>query len=137
MEFKDRLRYLIDNVEVNNKKVSSYRIGKESGVSRVSYENYMSGEQIPTIDKAIIIAQYFNVSISWLLTGKGEIRVADNDSNEVIAILKDRISDLERKNEELNREVGRLEGRLIEIKKHAPEEGNATCAIASGSDLER
>ena len=29
MEFKDRLKYLIDNVIVNNKEVTTYRIGKK------------------------------------------------------------------------------------------------------------
>lgn len=34
-------------------------------------------------------------------------------------------------------EVGILKGRLQEIKKRVPEESNAICAAASGSDLEK
>ena len=39
------------------------------------------------------------------------------------------------KNEELNREIGKLEGQIIELKKHVHVEDVAKCAIASGSDL--
>ena len=132
MEFKDRLRYLIENVKVNNKDVSTYRIGKETPISRVSYENYMSGKQVPTIDKAIIIAQYFDISINWLLLGEPK-EICDS---ELLTHLKEELRIVREENKSLYREIGRLEEQLKEVKKDAPEESNVKCAIASGSDLQ-
>ena len=134
MEFKDRLRYLIENVKVNNKDVSTYRIGKETPISRVSYANYMSGKQVPTIDKAIIIAQYFDISINWLLLGEGVPKeICDS---ELLTHLKEELRIVREENKSLYREIGRLEEQLKEVKKDAPEESNVKCAIASGSDLQ-
>lgn len=138
MEFKDRLKYLLDNVEVNGSKVSTYRIGKESGLSRVSYENYMNGKQKPSIENAIIIARYFKISIEWLLTGEGDIKPSENiPSSDIVLHLKEELKELRTKNEELNREIGYLEGQLKEIKKLVPKEESAICATASGSTSEK
>lgn len=73
MDFKDRLKYLIDNEVVGGKKATPYQIGKNTSVSRQSIENYLIGKQRPSIDNATIIAGYFGVSANWLLTGEGEM----------------------------------------------------------------
>lgn len=135
MEFKDRLKYLIDNVIVNNKEVTTYRIGKETPISRVSYENYMFGKQVPTIDKAIIIAQYFDISINWLLMGEGTPKsTCDSD---LLIHLKEELKAVREENKSLYREIGKLEEQLKEVKKVVHEESDVKCVIASGSDLEK
>lgn len=135
MDFKDRLRYLIDNVKVGDKPVTTYRIGKETSISRVSYENYMSGKQTPTIEKAIIIAQYFNISMNWLLMGEENIEKSSDDN--LLEHLKSELREVREENKSLNREIGKLESQLKEIKKRVPQESNVICADASGFGLEK
>ena len=74
-----------------------------------------------------------------MLTGEGEmiqndeVFAANNDS--LTLYLRKENKELKSKNEELNREIGKLEGQIIELKKHVHVEDVAKCAIASGSDL--
>ena len=49
----------------------------------------------------------------------------------------EKYNQLENEIKKLLMEGGELKGRIQEIIKLVPEEGNATCAIASGSDLEK
>ncbi|WP_303019797.1 helix-turn-helix domain-containing protein [Parabacteroides goldsteinii] len=137
--FKDRLKYLIDNIPVNNQHVTTYRIGKETTVSRVSVENYLSGKQSPSIEKATIIAQYFNISVNWLLTGEGEMcRTAVQSSmqgkenftvsKEVWEVIKKQADSLTRKDKQIDDLISMLK------KDNALPENDAKCADATGSD---
>jgi transcriptional regulator with XRE-family HTH domain len=47
------------------------RLAKAFGVSQPAVRKWLHGEGYPTMDKAIEIAKYFDVSIEWLLTGRG------------------------------------------------------------------
>lgn len=70
-------------------------VRKEAGLSKKdfalklkitpqSYNNYYKGlREIPT-DLAININQLFNVSLDWLLIGKGEMYFQDNSSQNII-----------------------------------------------------
>ena len=80
MEFKDRLQHLFDITLINNKPITTYRVGKDTSITRVSLDNYLSGKQSPSIENATIIAQYFNVSTEWLLKGEGN-KETDEDSS--------------------------------------------------------
>lgn len=139
MTFKDRLKYLINNIIVNDQQVTAYRIGKETTVSRVSIENYLSGKQTPSIEKATIIAQYFNISVNWLLTGEGEMRreeqgitKLDDDtvtlSKEVWELIKKQTDSLIRKDQQIDELISILK------KDNVLPENNAGCVAASGSD---
>ena len=59
-----------------------------------------------------IFVKYPQINLMWIITGTGDkfIRI---------------------RNEELNREIGRLQEQLKETKKDAPEENDAKCATAS------
>ncbi len=72
MEFKDRLQYLLDNKEINGKRVTSYAIGKNTSVSKASVIQYLNGTK-PSIEKAKVLADYFEVSLEWLLQGSEPI----------------------------------------------------------------
>lgn len=98
----------------------------------------LSGENI----EKILIA-FKNINARWLLTGEGEMIQNDevfavsNSNNDGLTIyLEKENKELKVKNEELNREIGKLEGQIIELKKRVLVEGVAKCAAASGSDLE-
>lgn len=139
MEFKDRLKYLIDNIMVDNQPVTSYRIGKETSVSRVSVENYLSGRQTPSIGRATIIAQYFEVSVNWLLTGEGEMLKAElqmpKQSEEFVNVSKEVWDVIKKQAESLVRKDKQIDDLISLLKKgDAHLEKNAVCAAATGSD---
>lgn len=77
MEFKDRLKNLLDNVRLGGKRVTVYRIGKETPISMTSINKYLSGS-IPSYDKAKILADYFGVSVEWLMTGEDSPKIESN-----------------------------------------------------------
>lgn len=73
----------------------------------------------------------------WIMTGEGTMFQQEENKDISLAYAIDRCRQLEKENKELLLQVGELTGRIKEIKKDVPKENNATCADASGSDLER
>ena len=83
MEFKDRLKNLLDNVKIGGKRVTVYRIGKETPISMTSVNMYLKGS-VPSYEKAKILADYFGVSVEWLMTGEEnksspEVQIVDTN----------------------------------------------------------
>ncbi len=83
MEFKDRLKVLLEN-----KGITVYRVSKDTGISNQLLSNYINGISEPRKDKLKILAEYFNVNIGWLLTGLGDI--LSNGDNEVLNIIAEK-----------------------------------------------
>lgn len=83
-----------------------------------------------------ILHTYKDLNSRWLLTGEGEMLCTEAiqlSNNENLTFhFKEENKELRLKNESLNREIGRLEGQIIELKKRVPEEEPAICATASG-----
>ena len=73
----------------------------------------------------------------WIMTGEGTMFREEENKDVSLSYAIDRCRQLEKENKELLLQVGELTGELKVIKKLVPEESNATCAIASGSDLEK
>lgn len=94
----------------------------------------LSGESIEKILKV-----FKDINARWLLTGEGEMiqnnEIFETNCESLTAYLGKENKELKVKNEELNREIGKLEGQIIELKKRVHVEDAAKCAIASGSDL--
>lgn len=68
-KFCDRLKVLIDE-----KGLSISKIAKEAGVSRETLERYKNNfEQSPKFENVIALANYFNVSVSYII-GETDIR---------------------------------------------------------------
>ena len=56
--------------------LSRVELGKKLGVSSTCAHFYMRGERLPAIDQARMLCKLFDgISIEWLLTGKGSIRI--------------------------------------------------------------
>lgn len=51
-------------------KVSSYRVSKETGVTQTALSNWKTGKSTPTAKTLQKIADYFGVTIDYLMTGK-------------------------------------------------------------------
>lgn len=94
----------------------------------------LSGENIEKI-----LRVFKDVNARWLLTGEGEMLLGEVNyavnNNTLTVYLEKENKELKAKNEQLNRELGKLEGQIIELKKIVHMEGSVKCATVSGSDL--
>ncbi|MBU5256813.1 helix-turn-helix domain-containing protein [Tissierella praeacuta] len=66
--FVKRLQLLLDENNINQKELA-----KKVGVTEVTISRYMTGERKPRIDIANKIAEYFNVSLDYLM-GASDVR---------------------------------------------------------------
>lgn len=56
----------------NQKGITPYRVCKDTGLTTATISNWKAGRYIPKQDKMQAIADYFGVSIKYLMTGKEE-----------------------------------------------------------------
>ena len=94
--------------------VSSYKVSKDTGIAQSIFSSWKTGKSTPKTDKLQLIADYFGVSVNYLLTGKKEAIV------EAAIIPKDE-RDIGRKISELisllsNRDDLLFEGKEIGVK---------------------
>jgi transcriptional regulator with XRE-family HTH domain len=74
-EFAERFKSLFDTDNFN-------KIAEQLKISHVAVQNYWHGKRLPTAEILKKIVKETNVSINWLLTGKGEkfiIHINDGD----------------------------------------------------------
>lgn len=50
--------------------VTPYKIGKETGIATSTLSDWKNGKSTPKQDKLKLIADYFGVSVDYLMTGK-------------------------------------------------------------------
>lgn len=118
--------------------ISASEMSTTIGMSRPYIANLK--KDITTEVLLNIHIKYPSVNIMRIITGEGSILLDDNRKQNISidsSFFIEKYNQLENENKELRLKVGRLEGQLIEVKKLVPKERNATCAIASGSDLEK
>ena len=72
MEFKDRLKYLLERDGV-----TAYRIWKDTAITKGTIGNYVEGKTNPNKSNISILASYFKVNEEWLASGTGEMDRAD------------------------------------------------------------
>ncbi|MEG0153474.1 MAG: hypothetical protein RR744_09955 [Cellulosilyticaceae bacterium] len=91
-------------------------------------------------DIGVILMNNPQLNANWLMAGRGEMLLSESttipNNESLTSHIKEENKELKEKNEFLNREIGRLEGQIIELKKRVQEEGPVICAAASGSDLQ-
>lgn len=78
-----------------------------------------------------IFVKYPQINLMWIITGTGDKFISPDPTDVLFQHLKEENKELRIRNEELNREIGRLQEQLKETKKDAPEENEAKCATAS------
>lgn len=47
--------------------ITTYKVSKDTGISQTTFSNWKSGRSIPKQDKMQILADYFNVTVDYLL----------------------------------------------------------------------
>ena len=67
--------------------VSTYKVSKDTGIAQSVFSSWKNGISTPKQDKMQIIADYFNVSIEYLMTGKekegGETYYINEETREI------------------------------------------------------
>lgn len=53
--------------------ITAYRVAKETGITTATLTSWKQGKYIPKQDKLQKIADYFGVSLNYLMTGKEEL----------------------------------------------------------------
>lgn len=78
MTFSERLQQVIDELDGGN--VSAF--SRSCGVSNSTISAYLDGTNIPKIDKVAIIAEKKQISLDWLVLGRGQMRIVDLQDRE-------------------------------------------------------
>lgn len=88
-------------------KVTPYRVCKETGITTATVSNWKAGRYVPKQDKMKKIADYFGVTVDYLMTGRENSE--KKESELTIRDRKDIAKDLDRIMEEIvNNEDGPL-----------------------------
>lgn len=58
---------------LNEKGVTAYKVGKETGIAASTFSDWKSGRSVPKQDKLQKIADYFGVTVDYLMTGESPV----------------------------------------------------------------
>ena len=97
--------------------ITPYKVGKETGIATSTLSDWKNGKSTPKQDKLKIIADYFNVSLEYLMTGKeSNSTFSDENAHLVAKIRVDRdLSDALLKYFELSKEKRKHVVELINL----------------------
>lgn len=62
-------------------KTTVYRVSKDTGIAASTFSDWKSGRSVPKLDKIKLIADYFDVSLEYMLTGDGDALLSEGDSS--------------------------------------------------------
>nr|DAG73365.1 MAG TPA: Repressor protein CI [Caudoviricetes sp.] len=80
--------YSIFEKLLEEKGVTAYRVSKETGVGRSTFTDWKNGRSVPKQDKLQKIADFFNVSVDYLMTGKEPEKDFSVESAHLIAQIR-------------------------------------------------
>lgn len=80
--------------------VTTYQVSKATGISQSTFSNWKSRRNLLSADKATLIANYFGVSLDYLMTGKEEPKekvpeLTSRDERDISRRLEQTLADLE------------------------------------------
>lgn len=86
--------------------VTAYKVAKETGITTATLTNWKMGRYIPKQDKLQKLADYFGVSLEYLMTGKDVHEekgphLKPKDERDIAKRLEETLSDLENEQEAL------------------------------------
>lgn len=55
---------------LHEKGITAYKVSKETNIGRSTFTDWKNGRSVPGTDKLIKIAEFLNVSVEYLKTGK-------------------------------------------------------------------
>lgn len=80
--------------------VTPYRVHKETGISTATLSDWKNGKSSPKMDKLQKIADYFGVTVDYLMTGKedaksSEMNLTPKDERDISKALNETLSQLD------------------------------------------
>jgi len=72
--FAERLREALQEARPEPIKISQPTVGKFAGVSPITARNWLTGQKLPGMAKAVALSESLGVCVEWLLTGRGPKR---------------------------------------------------------------
>lgn len=78
------MSYKIFEQLCNQRGVTPYKVGKETGITTATFTNWKAGKYTPKSDKRQKIADYFGVSLYYLDTGDESMTLLLTDSSAAI-----------------------------------------------------
>ena len=127
----DRIKLFIDREKISVRAFEQ-SIGASDGLIRRAINNKTD---IQSKWIAIIADKYPHINLNWLITGNGDMlnqNTAPNQSDPASTVLIGLLSESNKKIEELNREVGRLEAELRLVKEELAQGGGGGYQDAAG-----
>ena len=76
-----QLSQILDNL-MREKSISAYKISKDTGISDRLIGYWRNGDKLPSAENLLTIANYFGISVDYLLTGK-ESSANENQLDEI------------------------------------------------------
>lgn len=93
MQFADRLNRLLQL-----KSITAYQLAKDTGLSEGMIGHWRRGERMPSAENLVKLADYFDVSVDWLLCRtldpQTKLVVGLSDEGEEIAAVVDKDADI-------------------------------------------
>ena len=83
MSFADRLRELR-----TNNRYSQEQLAEKLSVSRQAISKWETGESLPDVDKAMLVCDFFGVTLDFLLREREDVSLIQPDDNMDRAIIK-------------------------------------------------
>lgn len=66
---------------LKQKGVTAYKVGKETGIAGSTFSDWKSGRSVPKQEKLQKIADYFGVTVDYLMTGENKLeKYSDEDA---------------------------------------------------------
>lgn len=86
--------------------VTAYKVSKETGITQSTLSDWKRGRSTPKTENMKKIADYFGVSVEYLMTGKNEqkekeISLSSKDERDIAKRLESTLNDLESSQEAL------------------------------------
>lgn len=81
---------------LNEKGVTAYKVGKATGIAGSTFTDWKNGRSVPKQEKLQKIADYFGVSLEYLMTGKDtqtDYLYSDENADLLIEITKNMKND--------------------------------------------
>ena len=68
--------------------ITPYKVGKETGIATSTLSDWKNGKSTPKQNKLKIIADYFKVSLEYLMTGKDTATTFSDENAHLIAKIR-------------------------------------------------
>ena len=85
MGFPERFSELIEA-----RGITAYKLSKETGLSQALISQWKNGKQVPSADKLLLVAEYFDVSMDYLMgrVDRPELQVQEVETEKGTAELR-------------------------------------------------